>query len=857
MDVVTSQVIVDDLRHKLKGLKLSSPSCKGSDFVDILRRTPDGFSLATLTHEIVQFLKCSTDGDDSALSSAIDLIGLLVKRFGSSFRPQARDVMSMLVALGRREHPTSSVLEAYIQLLHYSIRNQMGNPRIVFTLIATEFLPWVSTMGGLVSLKSVSVVLRQLFSAPSNRQCLVAYVKSGVSDKSEESIGRKRKSEGRSGDVYVSSLFESLRGCDSVSVFQILLREFSSAESTSGFLFFKHLMNTVTNDMIRISLWREIAALRIYQFRGDQSEDHRKELVTFFETTTPSWELIEAVLEIDPIYFTDKAIEMTFSLLPETTTTTESSTRCLSSLFGVHARKGLLSVFVQSVIEQNDIFISQDLNEIVRSVINDVSPQDLVGVFQSLIARIGSEITVIRLLAGFVEFGTTRLTENFFSRATDLFVAGIESAVRVSEKNARNHIATLVISLVDGLRNVYLSQLPPMQAAESRVVETIEHGLNWVAAKSSRRCDALIRLAGLCNVSVSADDIRACTGWSECVSAFTSGPEGFMNRIGLSERIPGLVPSIVDTRPDADTKSIDFSTIESVISGVDNCMHLHSEVIFTPPSLRGASFPREVTQLEAAIGTLATDAVKCVEARLNTHPTSSLYIIAVALEALKRGSDKPKNTLPNELLSTVMNGLFAYNIPKPLIARLVLAVHPYHTFTTAILLQVSLDLVGGTRDQVTVDCAYFALFQALSTGRDKRRVRLPWWTSQMFFVIACVRGLVGACIDAVTDEVKVASAHYVVRVWKLISESFATVKMEKVSKSLILLLAEYVRFGSGRITHAQCLHILDRGACALIGKLTKDEREHCMALLGNSLEKESLRRINEVYEKKFKFTGKV
>jgi hypothetical protein len=728
-----------------------------------------------------------------------------------------------------------------------------------------------------------------MFVSQANMICVSGYLSGDAKQTEGEPESKKRKVPSN----YVSSLFKNLEQVSIPLISRAVLAgyvnskrskvmmeaETSGGEDDYEFEFFRSLINATRQVSHQIDLWNELSALRIYKLRDEKyTEIHRKSLEEFLARTGMSdssdcWRGFATVLSIDPIHFTDTVTDRALDSIGEQT---EEMISGLKILFRSYATKGMFSDLIDRILEaieskKSNLFSNIQLDDVIADVIGEVSSHDLILVYEKLFNQFDGRpdsptcdfaLTFLVPLVG--QQGVNRLTENMFPKISLLFEAKIRQLIDFP-KFARHNVARLVIAIVDGLRRVQVAQAIPVLVGESPSYDAIETGLDWVARKDSRlRASALIRMALLVPAAeIKIDDLNECKKSKETIVNFVS--ESHLNRKFFASRFG--TPEIMNEPEEVVRASLSaddtLNDVESLIQKSCEIIKQYSDIIFTPISLRlVGSFPIEVISIETSWGNKDIEIMnKLVEvfekSSDDTQRVAILYGLTVMVEEMKRnGQLKPPkcNDGVTDIMNRVNNNLGSISYHAR--ARWFLAIHQLVPGTIQDLILIAHELLYNcVRTKSRIDCAYFCTFQALVTGIDKRKIRSPWWTSQMSTMIMIVRGLIGSTISGIDDEARIAAANYVCRIWKIITESFSTEKFFKISKSLVIMVGEYIRL-SHRIVNAECTNILDKGCCLILNKLSKEEREHCHALLG-SQDRESLRRIHEMFEKNYKFTGQV
>ena len=327
-----------------------------------------------------------------------------------------------------------------------------------------------------------------------------------------------------------------------------------------------------------------------------------------------------------------------------------------------------------------------------------------------------------------------------------------------------------------------------------------------------------------------------------------------------------LVHKSMYKKTTADAGESNEGEVETLLSKTDALLLKFPRVAFTPISLRRNAFPAEIVSLELAwANKLNSDTIAalveiaCSDTESARAKSVAVYGLCVILEEAKRNKALVSVLAAAKQLRSVVESTHLLGLL--LQSRFVLALHGVVpeievSQTSELLAMLSHELLSGDiRDRPAVDAAYFALFQALVTGTDRRRVRIPWWCNKMPVVLLAIRGLIGSSISGCDEETKLEAAHYVARLWTTIIDSLSAEKFHRLSKSIPILAGEYIRLSS-KIANADAAAALDKGCCALLDKLSEQERQFLHAMLGKT-DRETLRRLVQLLDRSFKYKGKI
>ena len=788
------------LKHSLYRRQIES--C--DEIVSILVEVPAGFSVSHIAHEILQFLKAYSGYCGPVSTNGFDtLVDLLVSKFECSFRPNSRDVIELCKLY------TGSFLGPMFKLLYKCLVNQQGNPKQTFLLIVDEFLSFVdgldaSVLGSYNS--AIELIIGTMFQSEVNVSLMSAYlVASGETN------------------AYVSRLFASSH---SVTVWEFVLKAFGQFS-----LFSRLLQCGGLNYTERIELWIYIGKLRLYQIRGNPQ--HHAELECFVNDVC-TWRGVYAVLQVDPISFTDKMVNLCKSLRDS-----EDQVTTIQYMCQLFSSKGSLSEFVLECINiEGFCFDCESL---------EISPIDYCALVTGLAQNLHTSNTCVETLIRLIPL-CVYLPNNLRVEISSLFASILPKID--SKKDGK-----LTIGIIDGLRIVQVAWTIPMcDTVDDTVEEIVYESLCHVAAKSKDyRAAALVRLCTLCDVEISVDEIFACKFANERLDEFFA--QHHLNRRALVFRLAKDVKVHMLMEPQAQLV-VDDSLMDVVVEESDIDVNVLLEksqeifarfgrLVFVPLSLRRADFPLEILALESAWSA----GVCCVDelVRIFTDSGSelALYGLACILEHTKRENIKHDTHAELEVKGGASS------------ARYMLALHSQTGKLAENLLLLANEIICKERDSVGIDCAYFCLLTGITSGIDRRKIALPWWTQKIHMIIPPIRGLVGACVDMSgesTNDSDMCSQH-VVRLWKTLSESFSREKRFRFTKSAVLFAGEYIRL-SHKITNESAATILDKGcATHLLSKLNQDEKNWMHAMLGKS-DRETLKRINALLEANYTYSGK-
>ena len=914
MNLLQDQIASSKLDAIFKAKALDgSENVAPRQVVQIINSSSPGFSVQHLSLGILKYLKSIMAVKSVAPEDICTLIRIIIAKFSASFRPSPGDVLGLVRIC--HSAANESVLGDCFRLLTAALRNQFGNPKNAFLTVCEELIPLLNDMSVQVvntNIDAIRSCLSIMFHAQANLSCLSAYLSSAAG--STLVTSRKRKSGGS--DPYVSLLFQRLEGCrPQISCLvlgeYVARRRHSALSIESGdskeetafdeeFKFFTELVQRCHSVEARMQLWQCMNALKMYRLRGESGESHKSALKEFFSEVgggndeNQKWHALEIVLSIDPVNFTDEVCETVWKLLRTMSTPSAEADACIRTLLRSFAVKGSLVDIIRQSLEvsfseeKSNFFNHISLSQILPQVVLETAPIDLIQTVEALFDRIQDRPASIRFVIPILQRGFGNLPENLLSRASDLFSTQLEkltSLFGAIKKSDRSIYAALMIALVDGLRMVNTAWSLPGDESSAKVVHVTENALSLIASKdASNRCCALLRLSCLCGFEVSVSDLTECRSFEDAISKFVDGH--FLNAWALWDRysrveeseklwkniapdqLCGAFPdSLIDNSHLPNTSIVEkeesSSDLDSLLERTNEIMKRFPRIIFTPPALRKSDFSPEIIALELAWSNHADKASIDHLLRDGIQKGSiCLYAISLIFEETKRNKSKVSDLFSSsgELNSLVESAL---TVSHSLLAqtRFLLAVHGASSeldsrLSAELLAMTSIELLNGDkRDRPAVDCAYYALSEAITTGKDRKKIRLPWWTNKIVVLIMGIRGLLGSCISIPQNEDKVETAHYVVRLWKAILDGVSREKFHRVSKSIPVLIGEFMRL-SGHISSADCLDVLERGCCILLDKLSESEKQFLHAMLGKN-DRESLRRVNEMLEKNFKYKGKV
>ena len=852
---------------------------------DLLMKSSLPFSVQHISFGIMRYLKSVLSEGGANSDELSGLIELLVTKFADSFRPQPKDALELVGFSIARNHYDS--LGDCLRLLSASLRNQLGNPKNAFITICDEFLPLLKGLSeDALRINSVAVksVVSIMFQAQANLSVLSAYL-----------AGRSSKSSAV--DSFVSRLFTRLEEFGP-RVACLVLAEYVSRKrgdtdedgnqvdyrSNEEFEFFDEILGKMSSLDNKVQLWRCMGELKMYRLRDDKGEAHRAALKAFLDACVSGkakkrikWKGLETVIFIDPVNFIDEVCLLVWKLLGVTRACPEADA-CMLALFRSFAVKGSLCDIVKKAVEASagaNIFTEISLSKILPLVVPETSPTDLLETCEYLIESVLTNTACIELLVPLVEFGFEKLPENLLSRASKMMLTNLQKLsdwLSLSLNGKKTEIAALMIVLVDGFRKVNIAWSLPIAHPGNEVVL---NALSVIAKQdSAQRCSALLRMNFLTDSNMEIDDLLS--GKDEIKNFATAH---FLNASALSEqfsdretrkvlKLRDAESDLIHSYPDCllssglfankrrrtiDESFEESSDLESLIRRTVEIIKKHARLVFSPTALRKSDFPADILALEMAWSNKADKAT--VEALLaDVSSETQVYGLAVILEEARRNKTRLSDLTGGVAL---LEKISSFSSLAQI--RVLLAAHSLDLdsrLTSELLVAASIEVLNAdARDRPAIDSAYYALFNAISTGKDRRKIRLPWWTNKMAPLIIAVRGLIGSCISATKENDKVETAQYVVRIWKTIIDSLSSEKLHRISKSVAVMASEFIRL-SGQISSADCCNVLDRGCCSLLGKLSQSEKEFLHAMLGKN-DRETLRRINELLDKNFRFSGKV
>jgi hypothetical protein len=877
-DQVSSAELIEALRSKdsRDPVTIRIIRCR-----DILARVSPRFSVGHVAHDLMKLLKACVTLPNHESKDAVRLMEILSERFSSSFRPGAKDIIGLIESSKQAEGDW--MLGNLLKLLRMALRNQLGNPKNTFLTITDEFLPMIGDLPlGTLNISVIHDIIGTMFLSPANLECVYGYIRSLNMEETipGETSGKKRRSiDSGASESYVSHLFLGVGS--NVFAAKIVLSEFvgrrhKSCDHDDDFSMFSFLLKNLGLEG-QIELWNHMAStLRIYRLRDEHCQKHQMALIELLKTVTDdsveqrlSWLGLETVLAIDPWNLMDNVLAEIFKRLPSDSVECSS---CLLTLFRTFAVKGSFSELVSKFLQLNDQSFSF-LKD--KRLINEISGVDLVDTLELLLKNTSGQSICEPLL----EAAIGRIPDHLMPRACEVFSSSLSvcmNSFSEAKKWDRARIAIFMIRLVDALRIVSVSQSLPLQT--NKDLELIEQSLELIARKCpSLRGASLIRLATLLHTQVSVSDILDCPGGAGHICDFIGS--SFTNAFAVAHRLSSdaqwdsvrkeishslgshvnmlksfpeqLVSDSLFKRDQKDNSVLlgdDSNVIGSLLLKSKDMISRHGRLVFSPVPLRRSWFPEEVLALELAWANQAGNS-EVVETLLKeAHNLEALYGLTVVIEELKR----------NKELHLGDGNLFEKLGSHPLVAqaRLILALSGTQFVSDDMLVSISTDLlINDIRDRPAVDLAYYCLSQALTSGTDRRRIRIPWWANKMHVIVVAIRGLVGSCISGIDEETQKEASQYVARLWKIIADSVTSEKIFKISKSMATLAGEYIRL-SGKICNGECASVLDRGCCQLLSKLTDEERNYLHALLGKT-DRETLKRIVEMLERNYKYKGKV
>ena len=903
MDLLVEQSLSAEFGKVVKEARTDSTRESSIDeSIRILSSVSPGFSIQQMSHELLKILASCVQLPTTSQGSVAKLLDLLRERFAHSFRPSPKDVLDIFRAAVQSN--ASWIYSHLLLLINVALQNMQGNPKSVFLYICDDLFDILSPMDEDTfssHLQIVRSIVSVMFRSNSNMACLSAYMQSGSGSGSQTgSSSKKRKS--TTNESYVSHLFDGV-GANSQLAKLVLgeyvsrQRDLNASDAPDCFLFFSRLLSSLTLEG-QIELWRFMSLdLRMYRLRDEVSDIHKSALSEFYDRVAldpgHQWEGLETVLLVDPVNFTDKVIEKSIALLSDSIQTGKKT--CLNALFHTFAIKGSLADLVRRILEastnknllesinvETEVFISG------RPVADQVSAIDAMDCLEVLLRTIlGSESVSQKecaqnMLEPLMKSSVQRIPEHMCVRATEVFVDALRNLVDVRypelKKTERRTTSRLILGLVDSLRKVYISQRLPFDDSHEKM-DVIETALNVIAQKDSKyRGAALIRLGQLCSVEVSAADLMGAVDIEKHMADFIDAQSvncsclwstyrtdpawdslraflrNSLNQSNFKAFPEQLVPLEWFPKPSsvASNESVGSSAgeVDSLLEKSRALVAHFPRVAFTPVSLRKADFPTEILSVELAWA----NHTERLDTLLSNQSLEALYGMTILVEEGRRN----KLSMPYDVVYSALSN--RANVPLVAKARCLLALHGVSGLdqkeSADMLLALSADLLSqDIRDRTCVDAAYFCLFQALITGSDRRRIRVPWWSTKMHAVMVAVRGLIGSCISGSDNVAQTEAAQYVVRIWKTIVDSVSSEKLYRISKAVALLAGEYIRLSS-KITNSECAAVLDRGCCVLLNKLTESERRFLHAILGKN-DRESLKRLVEMLERSFKYKGKV
>ena len=930
MDFLTNQARADELKAIVKArVDASSVAFSVRTVSGILRSCPTDFSLATLTYDMMKFIKSISTVEEVPREDLPELILLLTTQYALTFRPNPKDVIETIKNVIKGS--SAACVSHFLDLLHSCLRTQQGNPKNNFLTVAHDFVPVASELSPSdfdANRDAMKRVLSAMFQSTANMMCVSQYLSSRPEESTAATRGKKRKSVGQSNEIYVSHLFEELNSNFRIS--KLVLEEFisrkrrettqtstpdeaSTPASTDQigdkdeFLFFLQLLNRASSVEAKIELWNCMSSLRIYKLRDDFGDEHKSELRKFLAESIDEsipmelqWRALGAVLSIDPVNFTEEVCVRIWDLLKVSQQASRDMSECLAGLFRSFAVKGSLSDLVKVICKNSESFETNLMESVdVSALFRDhselrsaVSAADLIDSLSFLLPQAAENDCASSLAIPLIEHGCGRVPENLLAKTAELLSGHLSEVCEKfsdTKKSKRHRLSTLILAAVEGLRKVCIAwSFPPLISGAPDVAPVIEQSLTLVAKKDSgNRCAALLRLAVFLGVHVAVSDLINCANADEHIMTFIDGNAAnarcLVLRSSSDPDFSALVKTISncvtlqnfrafpDTvvpeaffasaakRNDA-AEALKDSDLESLILRSGQIVAEFPRMIYTPFSLRRNTFPSDIIAVESAWSNRADlETITSLVKALTTAPSEHvLYSLSVLVEEVRRSHKPPQTIVKPEIVESVLERISDLSLLAQ--TRFVLAVHGLvgldAKLTSELLVSLSYEILNNdTRDRPAVDAAYFCLFQGLVTGKDRRKIRLPWWCNKMIIVIVAIRGLLGCCISATDEGAKVEAAHYVVRVWRTIIDGLSAEKFYRISKSVPTLVGEYIRL-SGRITNADCASVLDRGCCALLDKVGDSEKQYLHAMLGKA-DRETLKRLNELLERNYKYQGKI
>jgi hypothetical protein len=873
---------MDALEDQIKALELAnalSPKTSASVLnqrlirvVEIIRTVSSKFSVLLIGSDLLKFVAACSQLNEEDSTALGNLVELLISRFGSSFRPGAKDCLNIFVAA--KQTNATWCYPALLKLLNFALRNQLSNPKNVFLIVSDDFLPHVRdldepTLVGITP--ALHSIVSAMFQSSANVEGLSSYLRSLQSATPPETaaIGKKRKADDAVHISYSAHLFTGVG--QSQILAKIVLSEFAqrlrSTDDDDDFLLFSRVLDCLSFDG-QIELWKHMSSeLRIYRLRAESGEKHREALSALLTKVTGSdisaataWKGLGAVVEIDPWNFMESVLPEILNRLPSDLSECQD---CLLTLFRTFAVKGSLADLVTQILEFGKSREIQINPEFVKRVSfkKELAGVDLVKTLETLFAADNSEFAGIfseALLVNCLE----KVPENYLKNVTELLVSRLDNLVgkfQESKKSARAGIARSMICIVDGLGVVSIAHSLPLSSFDDNAVgKKIEEALSSVARKCSDfRGAALLRLAFLCNTEVGVSDIMGSQDGMKHMVEFVGENASTARAVwtkfraesewkNVSEFPMKLIDQFVSNdsgKPKSGTVVIDeVDPISALLKKSRELLAQFPREIFTPVNLRPSSFPSEILALELAWSNQTKAAKQIID---SLDSLEAVYAITVLVEELRRN----KKDVSELVTEDVWRKVESFHLLAQ--ARFALALTGTKILPVEQLVSLSTDLLlQETRDRPAVDCAYFCLLQAVLTGTDKRKIRVPWWANKMHAILLAIRGLIGSSISG--TEV---AAMYVARIWKTIVDSVSCEKIFRISKSVVSMAAEYIRL-SAKITDSEAVRVLDRGCCLLLNKLSEQERKYLHALLGKT-DREILKRIIELQVRDFKYKGKV
>ena len=762
--IIDAQCQSERLKTAVKHFVSSKVKPKIGGILEFLLEVSAGFSVAHISHDIMQFLKAFSKHPEGDIENLIAIVNLLVTKFEVSFRPTARDVFELckLYAIENLE-----CFSAILILLRKSLLNQQ--PKQQFQLISIDFIPFLNTLPSNLLERNLVLI-----------ESIIGLLFPGT-------VPLSKKTDAK--------LLESLSLVKSLEISRMVLRRFVSVYSSDSFPFFLDLLPS--DDLsIQMGLWQTLSELHVYQVRG--SDDHCAALERFYNQVINAdmkWTGIHVVLQVDPVSFTDRVL-----LLIENDDDSTDKRIVQSYLFKMFASKGSLADIVLKGSQ-----IDMEL---------EISPIDYVSTMEILMNE-NRHTLLISLLEN-------KSLETIGSNLRPNIVLLIETKLKELKKPQKHSL--LVLALIDAHYVVHVAWTVWPQECDDLILNCLRQIANQ---DSENRAAALIRLVLFNSEPVTHDELVDCVNGNEVLADSMLNPR---NKSCLMHHVEGLVPIIEERAEEPKTKKMKIGEIETLLKKTEAIIEKFGRDIFVPPILRKNDFPLDVLAIESVWESFTGD--------LNGLPqTQSLvYGLSVRME---------HKTAYTETISVE-------TVPLLLQARFLLAQHgmkPSKDSGEALVVLAG-ELMGGERDLPAIETTYFCLFTGITTERDKRKVRLPWWTCKVHLLIPGMRGLLGACINGI--ECRTESATYLVRIWKTLADSFSREKKFRFNKSIPIICGEYIR-----LSHqvGECSKILDKGCALLIEKLEHDEVNFFHAMLGKT-DREVLKRINLLLETNFKYTGR-